>query len=53
MGEPLRQAVESSLRPYVMEVFRPGLKVALATLGQTVVPVGGLLAAGQLISPCP
>jgi glucokinase len=42
VGEPLRASVESALRRCVMEVFAPGVRVALAALGEDAVPVGGL-----------
>lgn len=45
IGEPFRAAVESSLRPHIMEVFAPGPQIALAALGEDAVPVGALLLA--------
>ena len=42
IGEPLRAAVERSLRPFVMKAFQPGPKILLAGLGEDVVPVGAL-----------
>ncbi len=42
VGEPLRAAVESSLRGFIMEAFGPGPRVALAALGEDAVPVGAL-----------
>jgi glucokinase len=42
IGEPLRAAVEQALHPWVMEAFRPGPRIALAGLGEDVVPVGAL-----------
>jgi len=42
IGEPLRAAVERSLRPFVMEAFAPGLCVGLSALGEDAVPVGAL-----------
>jgi glucokinase len=42
IGEPLRAAVERSLRQFTMEAFVPGLRVALAALGEDAVPVGAL-----------
>jgi glucokinase len=42
VGEPLRAAVESALRPHVMEAFAPGPRVALAALGEDAVPIGAL-----------
>lgn len=47
VGEPLRAAVERALAPLVMEVFRPGPRVVLASLGEDAVPVGALLLAAQ------
>lgn len=48
LGEPLRSAVEEALPPFLMEVFRPGPRVAVAALGEDAVPVGALeLAKGQ------
>jgi glucokinase len=46
-GEPLRKAVESHLRKFLMDVFVPGPKIALAKLKQGVVPVGALEMARQ------
>lgn len=42
IGEPLRAAVEQALAPFLMEVFRPGPRLALAALGEDAVPVGAL-----------
>jgi glucokinase len=42
LGEPLRVAVESALRKFIMEAFQPGPKVRLAALGEDAVPVGAL-----------
>jgi len=42
VGEPLRAAVESALRDFVMEAFAPGPEVRLAKLGEDAVPVGAL-----------
>jgi glucokinase len=47
LGEPLRAAVETSLRHYVMEAFAPGPKVALSRLCEDAVPVGALQLAAQ------
>ena len=43
IGEPLRAAVENSLRRFIMEAFAPGPRIALAALGEDAVPVGALL----------
>ncbi len=45
VGEPLRAAVASALKRYVMEAFAPGPRVALAGLGEDAVPTGALLLA--------
>ena len=42
VGEPLRASVESALRPFMMEAFAPGPRIALAMLGEDAVPVGAL-----------
>ena len=42
LGEPLRAAVEGSLRGYVMEAFAPGPKIALSRLREDAVPIGAL-----------
>jgi glucokinase len=47
VGEPLRTEVARSLPGWVMEVFREGLEVRLAVLGEAAVPAGALLAAGR------
>jgi len=41
-GEPLRGAIEQALRGFIMEAFAPGPRIALAELGEDVVPVGAL-----------
>jgi glucokinase len=48
IGEPLREAVESALPPFLMEVFRPGPIIALSALGEDAVPVGALELARDL-----
>ncbi len=45
VGEALREAVETALRRFVMDVFAPGPRVALAALGEDAVPVGALVLA--------
>lgn len=42
VGEPFRRAVAAALEPHVMAAFRPAPPVALAALGEDVVPVGAL-----------
>jgi glucokinase len=42
IGESLRAAVDRALRKDVMKAFAPGPKIALAALGEDVVPVGAL-----------
>lgn len=44
-GEPLRAAVETSLRGFVMDAFAPGPKVVLASLREDAVPIGALVLA--------
>jgi len=53
VGEPLRDAVENSLRRFVMEVFAPGLRVALASLGEDAVPLGAIVLARANCSTTP
>ena len=48
VGEPLRAAVSESLPRWLMEVFRPGPMVKLATLREDAVPVGCLLGAATI-----
>ena len=45
VGEPLRAAVEIALRPFVMEAFAPGPRIAISSLGEDAIPVGALLLA--------
>jgi glucokinase len=47
VGEPLRAAVQTHLRRFIMEVFGSGPSVQLAALGEDAVPVGALLLAGD------
>ncbi len=42
VGEPLRRAVEEALPQFMMEVFLPGPRIAMAQLGEDAVPVGAL-----------
>ena len=42
LGEPLREAVERHIRRFIMDAFAPGPKIALAKLGEDVVPVGAI-----------
>jgi glucokinase len=42
VGEPLRDAVQRALAPFLMEVFYPDLRVVLAALAEDAVPVGAL-----------
>lgn len=44
-GERLRKLVEQKLTPYLMEAFRPGPSVRLASLGEDTVTVGALVMA--------
>ena len=47
LGEPLRVAVANALPCFLMEVFRPGPRIALAALGEDAVPIGALQLACQ------
>jgi len=51
IGEPLRAAIAKALRGFIMEAFSPGPRVALAGLGEDVVPVGALELAIRGASP--
>jgi len=42
VGEPLRAAVEGTLKRFVMDAFAPGPRLALAALGEDAVPMGAL-----------
>jgi len=42
LGTPLHGFVDRKLRGFLMEAFRPGPKIRLASLGETAVPVGAL-----------
>ncbi|MBI2925775.1 MAG: ROK family protein [Verrucomicrobia bacterium] len=50
VGEPLRAAVADALPRFIMDVFKPGPRVALAALGEDAVPVGALVLARSLES---
>jgi glucokinase len=45
VGEPLRSAVAEALPAFLIPAFQPGPRVALASLGEDVVPIGALLLA--------
>jgi glucokinase len=45
LGDPLRAAVAEALPGFLMEVFLPGPRVALAALAENSVPVGALVLA--------
>ncbi len=47
VGEPLRAAISAAIEPHLMEVFRPGPALKLATLGEDAVPIGALLMAAE------
>ncbi len=48
VGEPLRAAVAEALLRFLMDVFKPGPRIALAALGEDAVPVGALVLARTL-----
>ncbi|MFM1944945.1 MAG: hypothetical protein RI897_3927, partial [Verrucomicrobiota bacterium] len=48
LGEPLRAAVAERLPGMVMEAFRPGPEVVLASLAEDAVPVGALVLAAAV-----
>jgi glucokinase len=50
LGEAVRGRVAAALPQYLMEAFQPGPDVALATLGEDVVPVGALALASTAIT---
>ncbi|SPE60078.1 ROK family protein [Verrucomicrobia bacterium] len=45
VGEPLRRAVQDSLRGFVMDAFAPGPRLAIAALREDAVPIGALVLA--------
>jgi glucokinase len=47
IGEPLRTAVERLGPRFMMEVFAPGPRIALAQLSEDAVPVGALVLASN------
>jgi glucokinase len=47
VGEPLRAAIATALRKFVMHAFHPVSAIALAALGEDSVPTGALLLAKQ------
>ncbi len=49
LGEPLRAAVEEALPRFVMDVFQPGPRIALARLREDAVPVGALCLAAVAV----
>jgi len=53
VGQPLRAAVARALRPFVMEAFAPGPRVALSSLREDAVPVGALENARALVESRP
>ena len=50
LGEPLRAAVAAAITPHIMRAHAPGPIIALAQLGEDVVPIGALSLAGQRLS---
>jgi glucokinase len=51
VGEPLRAAVQTQLRRFIMEVFGAGPTLQLAALGEDAVPMGALLLAREPALP--
>ncbi|PWU19002.1 MAG: sugar kinase [Verrucomicrobia bacterium] len=49
IGEPLRGTVATALPSFVMDVFGPSLRVALASLAEDAVPIGALECAVGLV----
>lgn len=45
IGEPLRAGVARALPSFIMDAFRPGPQIAIASLAEDAVPVGALLLA--------
>ena len=50
IGEPVRAALERALPKFIMDVFLPGPKIALAALREDAVPVGALALAASFSS---
>ena len=51
LGEPLRHAVETRLRPLLMDALLPGPSLRLSQLREDAVPVGALALASQRLQP--
>jgi glucokinase len=50
VGESLRAAVQEALAGFIMDVYKPGPRIALAALGEDAVPVGALeLARAEIV----
>ncbi len=47
LGKPMRAAVAQALPGFLMDAFQPGPEIALAALGEDVVPVGALALAAR------
>jgi glucokinase len=52
IGEPLRAAVETGLKRFLMDAFAPGPGISLAALGEDAVPVGALVLTGSSPKRC-
>ncbi|MEO5892944.1 MAG: ROK family protein [Ferruginibacter sp.] len=50
VGGPLQKAVTERLKDYLMDAFKPGPAIRLATLQEDTVPVGALVLARQLLN---
>ena len=48
IGEPLRASVEATLPKFLMQVFAPGPRIAIAALGEEMVPIGAILLANDV-----
>ena len=49
LGDPLKESIRQELKQYLMDALQPGPEIAIATLGEDVVPCGALLLAQQLV----